>query len=60
MGAKELGATVACCGGNPLTTQDDIAAFLASQGIMFIHGMDNLSKTMIGVLIKYSNTNQQF
>ncbi len=33
MGAKELGATVACCGGNPLTTQDDIAVFLASQGI---------------------------
>ena len=33
MGAKELGATVACCGGNPLSTQDNIAAFLASQGI---------------------------
>ena len=33
MGAKELGATVACCGGNPLTTQDSVAAFLASQGI---------------------------
>ena len=33
MGAKELGAKVACCGGNPLTTQDNIAAFLASQGI---------------------------
>ena len=33
LGAKELGATVACCGGNPLTTQDDIAAFLASQGV---------------------------
>lgn len=33
IGAKELGATVAACGGNPLTTQDDIAAFLASQGI---------------------------
>ncbi len=33
MGAKELGATVACCGGNPLTTQDNIAAFLAFQGI---------------------------
>lgn len=33
MGVKELGATVACCGGNPLTTQDDIAAFLASKGI---------------------------
>ena len=33
VGAKELGATVACCGGNPLTTQDDIAAFLASRGI---------------------------
>jgi adenosylhomocysteinase len=33
IGAKELGATVACCGGNPLTTQDDVSAFLASQGI---------------------------
>ena len=33
IGAKELGATVACCGGNPLTTQDNIAAFLVSQGI---------------------------
>lgn len=33
MGLKELGATVACCGGNPLTTQDDIATFLASQGV---------------------------
>jgi len=33
MGAKELGADVAACGGNPLTTQDDIAAFLASRGI---------------------------
>jgi adenosylhomocysteinase len=33
MGAKELGATVACCGGNPLTTQDNIAAFLACKRI---------------------------
>ena len=33
MGAKELGANVAVCGGNPLTTQDNIAAFLASQGV---------------------------
>jgi adenosylhomocysteinase len=33
MGAKELGAKVVACGGNPLTTQDDIAAFLALQGI---------------------------
>ena len=33
MGAKELGATVAACPGNPLTTQDDIAAFLASSGV---------------------------
>ena len=33
MGAKELGANVAVCGGNPLTTPDNIAAFLASQGI---------------------------
>ena len=33
IGAKELGAKVAACGANPLTTQDDIAAFLALQGI---------------------------
>ena len=33
IGAKELGAKVTACSGNPLTTQDDIAAFLASQGI---------------------------
>lgn len=33
IGVKELGAKVVACGGNPLTTQDDIAAFLASNGI---------------------------
>ena len=33
IGAKELGATVACCGGNPLTTNDAVASFLVSQGI---------------------------
>ncbi len=33
IGAKELGAKVVACGGNPLTTQDDVAAFLASKGI---------------------------
>ena len=33
MGARQLGAEVAVCGGNPLTTQDDVAAFLASEGI---------------------------
>jgi adenosylhomocysteinase len=33
IGAKNLGADIAACCANPLTTQDDIAAFLASQGI---------------------------
>lgn len=33
MGLSELGATVSCCPGNPLTTQDDIAAFLDAEGI---------------------------
>ena len=33
VGARELGAKVVACGGNPLTTQDEIAAFLESQGI---------------------------
>jgi len=33
IGLQELGAKVVCCGGNPLTTQDDITAFLGSHGI---------------------------
>lgn len=33
VGAKQLGAKVVACGGNPLTTQDDVAAFLDSEGI---------------------------
>lgn len=33
MGAKELGAEVSVCGANPLSTQDDIAAFLSENGI---------------------------
>jgi adenosylhomocysteinase len=33
VGLKRLGADVVACGGNPLTTQDDVAAFLDSQGI---------------------------
>lgn len=33
MGAKRLGASVSISAANPLSTQDDIAAFLASQGI---------------------------
>lgn len=33
MGAKRLGADVSICAANPLSTQDDIAAFLVSQGI---------------------------
>lgn len=33
VGAKELGAHVIACGGNPLTTQDNVAVFLESQGI---------------------------
>ncbi len=33
MGAKALGAKVSVCCANPLSTQDEIAAFLASNGI---------------------------
>jgi len=53
MGAKELGATVACCGGNPLTTQDDIAAFLASQGIHTYCWAGKILRNMIGVYNKF-------
>lgn len=31
---KEAGATVAICGSNPLTTQDDVAAALAARGVI--------------------------
>ena len=44
MGAKELGAHVAVCGGNPLTTQDNIAAFLASQGVHIYAWNDQTTK----------------
>jgi adenosylhomocysteinase len=33
MAAKELGAEIAACSANPISTQDDIAAFLTKQGI---------------------------
>lgn len=33
VGLKELGANVACCAGNPLSTSDEITAFLVSEGI---------------------------
>jgi adenosylhomocysteinase len=33
MTAKELGADIALCSANPLSVQDDIAAFLSSEGI---------------------------
>lgn len=32
--AKELGADIALCSANPLSVQDDIAAFLSSEGII--------------------------
>jgi adenosylhomocysteinase len=33
MAAKDLGARVTACSANPLSTQDDVAAFLSEQGI---------------------------
>jgi adenosylhomocysteinase len=44
VGAKDLGANVVACGGNPLTTQDDIAVFLGSQGIT-VYAWSNQSKS---------------
>ncbi|AJZ76275.1 adenosylhomocysteinase [Candidatus Nitrosotenuis cloacae] len=44
VGLQELGAKVVCCAGNPLTTQDDIAAFLDSQGIQ-VFAWSNQSKS---------------
>ena len=44
MGLQELGAKVICCAGNPLTTQDDIAAFLDSRGIQ-VFAWSNQSKS---------------
>jgi adenosylhomocysteinase len=44
VGAKDLGANVVACGGNPLTTQDDIAVFLESNGIT-VFAWSNQSKS---------------
>ncbi len=44
VGARDLGANVVACGGNPLTTQDDIAVFLESQGIT-VYAWSNQSKS---------------
>jgi len=44
VGAKDLGANVVACGGNPLTTQDNIAVFLESQGIT-VYAWSNQSKS---------------
>jgi len=43
-GVKELGANVAACCANPLTTQDDIAAFLASEKIHVYAWSDETKK----------------
>ena len=43
LGAKELGAKVVACSGNPLTTQDAIAAFLVSKGIS-VYGWSDQSE----------------
>lgn len=44
MGARQLGAEVIACGGNPLTTQDDIAAFLDSRGVT-VYGWSNQTES---------------
>lgn len=44
MGIKSLGANVIASGGNPLTTQDDVAAFLHSEGIT-VYAWSDQSKT---------------
>lgn len=44
MGVKELGANVICCAGNPLTTNDEIAAFLHTKGIT-VYAWSNQSKS---------------
>ncbi|MBI5698256.1 MAG: adenosylhomocysteinase [Thaumarchaeota archaeon] len=44
IGAKDLGANVICCGGNPLTTNDSIAAFLHTKGVT-VYAWSNQSKS---------------
>lgn len=44
IGAQRLGARVIACSGNPLSTQDDIAAFLVSQGVVVYACSDQSKK----------------
>ena len=60
MGAKELGADVSACGANPLSTQDDIAAFLDEMELTFMLGKAKLQKNMIGALNKCLVINLKF
>lgn len=51
LAAKELGATVVACSGNPMSTQDDIAAYLATQGI-HIYAWTGQTKSEYSACIK--------
>ena len=60
LGAKELGATVVACGGNPLTAQDDIAAFLASKGIHVYAWTNESAKEYDWCISQVPHINQQY
>ena len=52
------GAEISWSGCNPLSTQDDVAAWLASEGIPFMHGTARALTISTGVLTKLWNSIQ--
>jgi adenosylhomocysteinase len=52
MAAKELGAEIAACPANPLTTQDDIASFLSEKGVTIYAWRGQTDKEFRGCLNK--------
>jgi adenosylhomocysteinase len=57
MTAKLLGADIAVCSANPLSVQDDIAAFLSSEGIITFAWRGEQKGSMMNALVLSLNFN---
>ena len=59
MAAKDLGAEVAACPANPLSTQDNIAAFISAQGVLTYAWRGQSDEEYNGCLDNILNFNPQ-
>jgi adenosylhomocysteinase len=60
MTAKRLGAEIALCSAYPLSVQEDIAAFLSSEGVTFLLGKGKRLRSIKNVFDKFLNLNHIF